>query len=339
MRYARLPAVVAALLLASCTGEGASSPAPAASPSKPTVGLVFDIGGRGDKSFNDAAWRGLERASRELGLEVETFEPVDGSDRESAVRMLAARGVPLIFAIGFMFTDDVDRLAAEFPAVKFACVDYALAPGKKPAANVLAIRFKEEEGSFLVGALAALVSKTGTIGFVGGMESPLIKKFEAGYRAGALAAQRGTEVVVGYAGSTGDAFRNPARGKELALAQFARGADVVFHASGSTGLGVFEAAREKEKLAIGVDSDQAEEAPGHVLTSMVKRVDVAVFEAARTWRDGGPWGGVREMGLAEGGVDYVYDERNRSLIPDAVHAAVEAFREKIRKGEIRVPSS
>lgn len=317
----------------------AGCPGPSAAPAPPAVGLVFDLGGRGDKSFNDAAWRGLERAKKELGLATETFEPTDGADRESAVRMLAARGVPLIFAIGFMFTDDVDRLAGEFPAVRFACVDYALRPGKTPAANVLALRFKEEEGSYLVGALAALVSKSGTVGFVGGMESPLIKKFEAGYRAGAVAARPDATVLAAYAGSTGDAFRNPARGKELALAQYARGAEVIYHASGSTGLGVFEAARTAGKLAIGVDSDQAEEAPGHVLTSMVKRVDVAVFEAAKAWREGGAPSGVRELGLKDGGVDYVYDEKNKALIPDAVRAKVEALREKIVKGEIKVPSS
>ena len=327
-----LLALAAAAALAGCSGDpGAPAPAP------PAVGLVFDLGGRGDKSFNDAAWRGLERAKAELGLAAETFEPTDGADRESAVRMLAARGVPLIFAIGFMFTDDVDRLAGEFPAVHFACVDYALRPGKAPAANVLALRFKEEEGSYLVGALAALVSKSGTVGFVGGMESPLIKKFEAGYRAGAVAARPDATVLAAYAGSTGDAFRNPARGKELALAQYARGADVIYHASGSTGLGVFEAARENHKLAIGVDSDQYGEAPGFILTSMVKRVDTAVFSIIRDLEAGQWQGGVRVFGLGEDGVGWVYDQHNRALIPPPVKAKVDSLEREIVAGRIAVP--
>ncbi|HVY60542.1 MAG TPA: BMP family ABC transporter substrate-binding protein [Planctomycetota bacterium] len=327
---------VAAMALA-CAGCPGTGPAPAAS--TPKVGLVFDIGGKGDKSFNDSAWRGLSRAKSELGLDFETFEPTDGADRESALRMLASRKVPLLFAIGFMFTDDVDRLGAEFPGVKFACVDYALRPGKAPGPNVLALKFKEEEGSYLVGALAALVSKSGTIGFVGGMESPLIRKFEAGYGAGAKAVRPDVTVIASYAGSTGDAFRNPARGKELALAMLARGADVIYHASGSTGLGVFEAVRGKDgALAIGVDSDQAGEAPGKVLTSMVKKVDVAVFEAAKAWKEGRLEGGVKELGLKEGGVDYVYDERNKALVPEEVHAKVEALRERIVRGEVKVPA-
>jgi basic membrane protein A len=332
-RVLRLALLLPLFALAGCS-EAKKAPAAA-----PTIGLVFDLGGRGDKSFNDAAWRGLERAKKELGVDAETFEPTDGADRESAVRMLAARRVPLVFAIGFMFTDDVDRLAGEFPDVRFACVDYALRPGAGPPGNVLALRFKEEEGSYLVGALAALVAKSGAIGFVGGMESPLIKKFEAGYRAGALAVRKDAQVLVSYAGSTGDAFRNPARGKELALAQYARGAEVIYHASGSTGLGVFEAARSTGKLAIGVDSDQADEAPGYVLTSMVKRVDVAVFEAARDWREGRAAGGVRELGLKDGGVDYVYDERNKALIPEDVRRKVEELRAAIVGGAVKVPSS
>ena len=334
MRASRLFLVLAglALCVAGCPGR-AGAPAAAA----PKIGLVFDIGGKGDKSFNDAAWRGVERARTELGLESETFEPTEGSDRESALRMLAARGVPLLFAIGFMFTDDVDRLAKEFPETRIACVDYALRPEAKLPPNLLALKFREEEGSYLVGALAALVSKTGSIGFVGGMESPLIKKFEAGYRAGALAVRRDANVLVAYAGSTGEAFRDPARGKLLALSQIAAGADVIYHASGSTGLGVFEAAREKGIFAIGVDSDQNDEAPGRVLTSMVKRVDVAVFETARAWKAGSMAGGVRELGLKDGAIDYVYDDRNRSLIADDIRAKVEALRAKIIAGEIKVP--
>ena len=303
-----------------------------------SVGLVFDIGGRGDNSFNDSAARGIEKAKAELGITAEELEPGDGADRESALRQLAAKGHDLVFGVGFLFTDDVDTVAKDFPETNFAAVDYTLSPGKTPPANAVALKFKEEEGSFLVGALAALTSKTVKVGFVGGMEIPLIKKFEAGYVAGVKAVRPDAEVIVKYAGVTGDAFKNPAKGKELAIAIYAKGADVIFHASGATGQGVFAAAQENGKLAIGVDSDQHDLAPGHVLTSMVKRVDVAVFETIKAVKDRTFQPGVRTFDLASGGVDYVYDERNRALIPDDVRAKVEALREKIEKGEIRVPA-
>ena len=228
---------------------------------------MFDVGGRGDKSFNDAAYAGLERAQKELGVTFSTLETGEGSDREAQMRQLAAGGSQLVFGVGFLFSDDIYGLAQEFPNVKFACVDYTLKEGQTLPPNLRALEFKEHEGSFLVGALAALLTKTGKVGFVGGMEIPLIKKFEAGYRAGAKAANPKVEVLVKYAGTTGTAFKDPTKGKELGLAEYNQGADIIFHASGSTGLGVFEAAREKGKLAIGVDSDQQAEAPGFILTS------------------------------------------------------------------------
>lgn len=305
-----------------------------------TVGLVFDVGGRGDKSFNDAAYRGLELAKKELGVNSEYLEPGPGADREAALRQFASRpDIGLILGIGFIFTDDITNVAREFPEKKFACIDYTYDPAKPLPPNLVALEFKEEEGSFLVGALAALMSKTHIVGFVGGMQSPLIKKFEAGYVAGVKYVDPSCEVLVAYAGITGDAFKNPEKGKELALGQYERGADIIYHAAGVTGLGVFEAAREKHKLAIGVDSDQYLEAPGTVLTSMIKVVDHALYETIRSVKEGTFQGGrVVVFDVRSRGVDYVYDEHNRDLIPDSIHARVEQIRTKIISGEIKVPN-
>jgi len=299
---------------------------------------VFDVGGRGDKSFNDAAYAGLDSAKKSLGIEFQTLETGEGADREAAMRQLAASGSQLVFGVGFLFSDDIKTLAQEFPNVKFACVDYTVKEGETLPPNLLALKFKEEEGSYLVGALAALLSRSGTVGFVGGMEIPLIKKFEAGYRAGVTAVKPNARVIVKYAGSTGSAFKDPTKGKELGLAEYHQGADIIFHASGSTGLGVFEAARELKKLAIGVDSDQYDEAPGVVLTSMVKHVEVAVFNTIRDAQAGSFTGGIKVFGLAEDGVGWVYDDRNQALIPDAVKAKVDSLRDEIVAGRIVAPS-
>ncbi|MBI4548707.1 MAG: BMP family ABC transporter substrate-binding protein [Ignavibacteriae bacterium] len=303
------------------------------------IGLVFDVGGRGDKSFNDAAYRGLERGKRELGVDFEYIEPGPGADREAALRQLASRDdIGLIFGIGFIFTDDITNMAKEFPHKNFACIDYTVDFKKVIPPNLVALVFKEEEGSFLVGALAALITKTDIIGFVGGMQSPLIKKFEAAYVAGAKYVNPKCLVHIGYAGVTGEAFKNPGKGKELALGQYAKGADIIYHASGVTGLGVFEAAREKQKLAIGVDSDQYHEAPGYILTSMTKVVDNAVYDMIKAMNEGTFQGGrVITFGLKSKGIDYVYNENNKNLIPDDVHAKIEDLRSKIIAGEIIVP--
>jgi basic membrane protein A and related proteins len=250
-------------------------------------------------------------------------------------------GFDLVIGVGFIFSDDLYGVALEYPKTRFACIDYAKFDAHGfvvPPPNMVALKFREEEGSFLVGALAALVSKSGAVGFVGGMDIPLIHKFEAGFRAGARSIHPDEVVMVGYAGVTGDAFKNPAKGKELALAQYAAGADIIFHAAGTTGLGVFEAARETRRWAIGVDADQWDEAPGRVLTSMTKVVDTAVFETVKRVQDGQWKGGVLQLGLAEGGVDYVFDERNRALIGDVVRARVEEIRRDIIAGKIKVPS-
>jgi basic membrane protein A len=308
------------------------------------VGIVFDVGGRGDKSFNDGAYLGAERAEAELGANVRFIEPGEGSDREAGLRLLAAEGMDLVVGVGFIFTDDLTQLAREYPDVAFAGVDYAVALDAEgnpvqPPPNLAALKFREEQGSILVGALAALVSKSGEVGFVGGMDIPLIHKFEAGYRAGVEHVCPRCTVVAQYAGVTPEAFRNPGRGKELALSQYQGGVDVIFHASGSTGLGVFEAARQTGKLAIGVDADQYAEAPGYVLTSMVKQVDQVVYDAIERVKNGTFEGGIYTFGLAENGVGYIHDENNRALIPDAVKARLDGIRDSIVAGEIAVPAT
>ncbi len=308
------------------------------------VGVVLDVGGRGDKSFNDGAYAGADSATRTIGANIRFIEPGEGSDREAGLRLLAAEGMQLVVGVGFIFTDDVTNLAKEYPKVSFACVDYALAVDDKgnvkpPPPNVAALKFREEEGSFLVGALAALVGKSKKVGFVGGMDIPLIHKFEAGYRAGVKYVCPDCEVIAQYAGVTPEAFKNPGKGKELALSQYQSGVNVIFHASGSTGQGVFEAARVTNKLAIGVDADQNDEAPGHVLTSMVKGVNAAVFDVIQREQNKTFQGGIYSFGLKEGGVGYVYDARNKALIPDSVHTRVEQLKQEIIAGRIKVPTT
>jgi basic membrane protein A len=308
------------------------------------VGVVFDMGGRGDKSFNDGAYIGAERAAKELGARVRFIEPGEGSDREAGLRLLAAEGMDLVIGVGFIFTDDLTQLAKEYPNTRFAGVDYSVAMDKNgkiipPPSNLAALKFREEEGSFLVGALAGLVSKSKKVGFVGGMNFPLIHKFEMGYKAGVKAVCPDCEVISQYAGVTPEAFRNPGKGKELALSQYQQGVNVIFHASGSTGLGVFEAARQTGKLAIGVDADQYNEAPGYVLTSMVKGVDNATFDVIRRTKEGRFKGGIYQYGLAENGVGYVYDANNEKLIPADVRARLEQLKQEIIAGRIKVPST
>jgi basic membrane protein A and related proteins len=339
--------IFVAVLLAAHVALLFVHPSGAAAPPKGDavdVGIVFDLGGRGDKSFNDGAYLGAERAEKELGARVRFIEPGEGSDRESGLRLLAAEKMDLVIGIGFIFTDDLTQLAKEYPNTDFAGVDFSVATDAaghviQPPPNLAALRFREEQGSYLVGALAALVGHSKKVGFVGGMDSPLIQKFEVGYKAGVKAVCPTCQVLSQYAGVTPEAFRNPGKGKEIALSQYQQGANVIFHASGSTGLGVFEAARQTGKLAIGVDADQYKEAPGFVLTSMVKGVDNAVYDAIRRVKEGRFKGGIYEYGLAEGGVGYVYDANNAKLIPDSVRARLEQLKQRIIEGKIVVPST
>jgi len=302
------------------------------------IGLVFDVGGRGDKSFNDAAYEGISRAGRELGVEVELLEPSGAEDREAAMRLFAARGFDLVIGVGFIFSTDVNVVARAFPATRFACIDYAPPMEGAIPDNVAGLTFREEEGSFLVGAVAGLMTRTKHVGFVGGMDIPLIHKFEAGYGAGVHQVCPGCTVHAAYAGTTPEAFRDPVKGKALAVSQITAGADIVYHASGTTGHGVFEAARDMGAHAIGVDSDQHDEMPGTVITSMIKRGDIAVFDTVLAITRGEFKGGMSSFGLAEDGVGYVSDGLHGAGIPDAVKAEVAGLRMRVVKGEVRVPS-
>ena len=319
--------------------------AQAANPDAINVGIVLDVGGLGDKSFNDGAYHGAQLAEKELGAKIRLIEPGEGSDREAGLRLLAAEKMDLVIGVGFIFTDDATQLAKEYPKTHFAVVDYAVGTDKAgnpipPPPNLAALKFKEEEGSFLVGALAALVyDSSKKVGFVGGMDVPLIQKFEAGYKAGVKYVCPTCEVISQYAGVTPEAFRNPGKGKELALNQYQQGVNVIYHASGSTGLGVFEAARQTGKYAIGVDADQYAEAPGRVLTSMVKGIDVSVLDAVRKVKEHRFTGGMFTYGLAENGVGYVYDDNNKAMIPDSVRARLEQIKADIVAGKIKVPST
>jgi basic membrane protein A len=302
------------------------------------IGLVFDVGGRGDKSFNDAAWEGISRAGRELGVTTEILEPSGAEDREAAMRLFAARGFDLVIGVGFIFSTDVNVVASAFPRTRFACIDYAPRPDGAMPDNVAGLVFREEEGSFLVGAVAGLMSKTGHVGFVGGMDIPLIHRFEAGYRAGVHEVCPSCTVHVAYAGTTPDAFRDPVKGKALAIGQITAGADVLYHASGTTGHGVFEASRDMGAKAIGVDSDQYDEMPGTVLTSMIKRGDVAVFDTIVEVTRGAFHGGLRSFGLAERGVGYVDQGPHGAGVPPEVKARVAELEARIVHGEIEVPA-
>ena len=305
---------------------------------KGRIGLVFDVGGRGDKSFNDAAYLGVSRAETELGVNVSYLEPSSTEDREAALRLFAARNLDLVIGVGFIFSSDIDAVARAYPDVRFAGIDYSPSPEGIPP-NVAALSFREEEGSFLVGAVAGLMTKTHHVGFVGGMTGPLIAKFEAGYFAGVEAACPSCVVHSAYAGMTPDAYRDPAKGKALANAQIAAGSDVIYHASGSTGHGVFEAAADAHIKAIGVDADQYDEMPGVVVTSMIKRADVAVFETIKAVIEGRFKGGAQVFGLVDQGVDYIHEGPHAAGIPDDVNAKVEALRAEVVAGKINVPKS
>jgi basic membrane protein A len=305
--------------------------------SKFKVGLVFDVGGRGDKSFNDAAYKGLERAKKDFGIDFEVIDPGDGADRESALRKLASNPeIAMVFGVGFIFTEDITKIANDFPKKKFGCVDYSVNPQTKIPDNLVALEFKEEEGSFLIGALAALASKTNIIGFIGGMESSLIRKFEKGYTQGAKFINPDVKVLVTYVGVTGEGFKNPGKAEEIAISQYSRGADIIYHASGLSGIGLFKAAKENKKYAIGVDMDQYNEAPGFVMTSMIKIVDEVIYKTIAEYRNGTFKNGINSLGLKEKGVGFVYDDNNKNLIIPEYKEKLDDITKKINSGEIKV---
>ncbi len=328
-----LVSLASVLGLVGCGSEGT-----AARDGKFRVGMVFDVGGKGDKSFNDSAYRGMLNAADDFDIDFTEFEPGQDADREVGLRKLAQANYDIIIGVGFLFSDAIRKVALDYPDTKFACVDYDVRPGEELPPNLAGLRFREEEGSFLVGVLAAMFTKTDRLGFVGGMDIPLIHKFEAGFVAGARHVTPGVSVTVAYAGTTPQAFADPAKGKELALLQYGRGVDVIYHAAGSTGNGVIEAAREVDEYAIGVDSNQNYMAPGHVLTSMVKRVDNAVYMAIKEAYEGTFVGGVQELGLAEDGVGYAVDQYNEDLITDQMIEAAEKAKAEIIAGQIVVPT-
>ncbi|MCL6581882.1 MAG: BMP family ABC transporter substrate-binding protein [Firmicutes bacterium] len=330
--------VLVAVLVVSVVGLAGCKPKEEAA--KPKVGLAFDVGGLGDKSFNDAAYAGLERAQNDFDIETTYMEPTEGgADREQILKTLAEQGYGLVIANGFLFTDCVQNVAKDFPNTKFALVDGYI-PDLTEESNIVCLGFTEHEGSFLVGAAAALKSQTGKIGFVGGMLIPLIQKFEAGYVAGAKYVNPNIKVYVDYIGSTGDAFKNPTAGKELALAQYDKGCDVIYHASGQSGVGVIAAAAERKKWVIGVDSDQyltaSDEEKPYVLTSMLKRVDVAVYETIKAFVEGTFKGGYATFDLAISGVDYATS--NPDALTADITAKLDEIKQKIISGEIVVPT-
>jgi basic membrane protein A len=293
--------------------------------------VVFDMGGKFDKSFNEAAYQGAERFKKETGIAYREFEVTSEAQREQALRNMARRGAQIVVGIGFAQASGMEKVAREFPNVKFAVVDAVV-----DLPNVQSIVFKEHEGSFLVGMAAALASRSAKIGFVGGMDIPLIRKFALGYEEGAKYVNPRIEVFQNMTGTTPAAWNDPTRGGELARSQFDRGADVIYAAAGATGLGVLQAAKDKGRLAIGVDSNQNHLQPGSVLTSMVKRVDLAVFDAFKTAKDGTWKAGLRNLGVAEGGVGYSLDQHNRSLITADMERRLRQARADIIAGKIKV---
>ena len=314
------PAATLALTLAA----GVFANGAALAQAQPAV--IYDMGGKFDKSFNQAGYEGAERWKKETGKSYIEFEVSNPAQREQAQRRMAQRGADPIVGIGFSQGSSMEKVAKDFPKLKFAVIDAVV---KMP--NVQSILFKEQEGSFLVGMMAAMASKSGKVGFVGGMDIPLIRRFQCGFEQGAKYANPKVEALANMTGTTPTAWNDPARGAELAKAQFAAGVDVVFAAAGGTGIGVYQAAKDNKKLAIGVDSNQNHVQPGTMLTSMVKRVDVAVYTAFK-----GVTPGVTSLGLKEGGVDIALDEHNAKLVTPEMKKRVDAARADIISGKIQV---
>lgn len=296
------------------------------------VGLVLDKGGKDDKSFNSAAYLGATKAEKDLKISLKYVEATDTNAIENLQRAFARKNFDLIIGIGFAQKEAIKKVAAQFPKIKFAIVD-----GEVNAPNVRSLLFEEHEGSFLVGALAAMNSKSAAVGFIGGMDIPLIRRFAMGYEAGAKYINPKIKVYENYVGVTGEAWNNPAKAKELALSQYSKNADVVFVAAGASNTGVFDAAEEKKKLAIGVDSNQNWIKPGFILTSMMKAVDVAVYDTIKDLQAGKFTGGISHFGLNNNGVDYTLDQYNEKLITADMKKKIDDIKKKIIAGQIHVP--
>jgi len=310
------------------------------------VGIVFDIGGKNDRSFNAAAWEGVKRAQQDLNICLYDVEPGNPTSIEPAMRAFAERNFDLVIGVGFAQGPIMQKVATDYPNIKFAIVDGVIleADGKTPKSNVASLVFREHEGSYLVGIIAASKSKTGVLGFLGGMDIPLIHKFETGYEEGARSVNPKIQIIQNYVGVTDSAWNNPGKGKELALGQIEKGADVIFTAAGNSGLGAFDAVEqygrntqgEANKFVIGVDSNQNMVKPGFVLTSMVKRVDNAVYDVVKEVLEGKFQGGFHAFGLDKDGVAYAMDDNNNALIPPDIIDRAEQAKAKIIAGEIKV---
>ena len=313
-------ALAGALLLAAPAARAQAQPA-----------VVYDAGGKFDKSFNEAAYNGMERFRKETGGSYLEFEIANDTQREQAFRRMAQKGANPIIGIGFTQASALEKVAKEFPQLKFAIVDMVV-----NLPNVQSVVFKEQEGSFLAGMAAALASKTGKVGFVGGMDVPLIRRFQCGYEQGAKYANPKAETLANMTGTTPAAWSDPTRGGELARNQFSRGVDVIFAAAGGTGVGVYQAAKDQGRLAIGVDSNQNHLHPGTMLTSMMKRVDVAVFTIAKSVKDNTWKPGVQVLGLKEDGVALAMDTHNAKLVTADMKKKLDAAQADIVAGKIKV---
>src|SRR5210317_212239 len=295
---------------------------------KPAV--IYDMGGKFDKSFNEGVWNGVKKFTEETGIEVMEFEVTNETQREQAMRRMVERGATIVLGVGFAQADAIATVAAENPDVQFSIIDVFWLD----APNLRQYAFKEHEGSYLVGVAAAHASQTGKVGFVGGMDISLIRKFACGYVGGVKSVNSSATVYQNMTGTTPAAWNDPAKGAELTMSQIDRGADVIYQAAGGTGIGVIQAATDAGKLSIGVDSNQNGIAPGSVLTSMLKRVDVAAYETFMDAKNDTFSSGVLTLGVAEGGVDWALDANNASLITAEMKAAVEQARSDIISGKI-----
>ena len=327
MKYALTGAALGVMLSVAMTGAAAISAA--AADIKPAV--VFDMGGKFDKSFNEGVYDGVERFKKETGIDYADFEITNETQFEQAHHRFAEHGNNPIIGVGFSQADAVQKVAADYPKTEFTVID-----GVVQLPNVQSVLFKEQEGSFLVGMLAAMASKTGKVGFVGGMDIPLIRRFQCGFEQGIKYANPKAELIANMTGTTPAAWNDPGRGAELAKGQFDRGVDVVYAAAGSTGIGVLQAAKDRGKLGIGVDSNQNHLHPGTILTSMLKRVDLAAYNSFKA-AQGGTWkAGTQVLGLKEGGVDWALDKDNEKLITPEMKAKVDAAKADIVSGKIVV---
>ena len=321
MSFAKTLAAAAAVMLsASVVHAQEANPA-----------VIFDLGGKFDRSFNQASFEGAERFKEETGIAFQEFELQNDAQREQALRRFAERGHNPVVTAGFSYASAMETVAPEFPDTDFVVIDAVV---EQP--NVRSVVFNEHEGSYLVGVLAAMASKSGKVGFVGGMDIPLIQKFACGYVEGVKATNPDVEVFQNMTGTTGAAWNDPVRGGELAKSQIDRGADVVYHAAGGTGIGVLQAAADAGVYGIGVDSNQNYLHPGQVLTSMLKRVDLATYNAMMDVHNGKFTPGVQVMGLSEDGVGWALDDNNKALITPEMQKAVDDAKAKIISGEIKV---